>query len=239
MCTYDRAELLAEAIECFLRQTVPNLELVIINDREDQDIIFDHPQVKILNCKTRFANTGAKRKATAELATGQYLMFWDDDDIHLPGHTQSCLDRLKYFKNNNISRATHNWCYNGDDDGYILRPSRWVHTLLIDRKVYWEVGGHVELTADEDIAFIQRLLSHGKMSHYQIPFTAPTFIYRRVTGRSRISDAAPRTVTCDQRWQHVKEESDERNVKGRIVIEPRWDKDYQALADAALVRLRA
>jgi len=39
MITYDRPELLEEAIYCFLQQTYPHKELIILNDRAAWDAI--------------------------------------------------------------------------------------------------------------------------------------------------------------------------------------------------------
>ena len=234
MLTYDRPELLAEAVECFLRQTVTDSELVIVNDRAEQEIVVDHPRVRVINCDKRFGSTGEKRKYSAEQARGKYLMFWDDDDIHLPKHIEDCLTRLQYFKNKNISRAREYWVDVDNGRGYLPEISRWVHTLLIDRELYFKVGGHLPFVQNEDVAFIHRLLLAGKLSHFDFPFMTPTFIYRKLKSHARICSIESGELLHTERWQYVKDAADKRNVTGRIVIEPRWNKDYESLANAAL-----
>ena len=53
--TYGRPQCLEEAIFSFLTQDYQGeKELVILNDLADQTLIFDHPDVKIINVKKTF-----------------------------------------------------------------------------------------------------------------------------------------------------------------------------------------
>lgn len=237
MCTYDRPELLAEAVECFLRQTRDDIELLIVNDRHDQEIIVDHPRIRVINVPDRFQFLGTKRKFTAHHAHSKYLMFWDDDDIFLPQHVEHCFERLSYFRHNNISRASLQW----DDVGlhhYQLSKCRYVHTLLIDRDVYWSVGGHVDQTRNEDIAFIHKLLKAQVLSHFEIPYIAPDFIYRTNTGRCRISTLKSLEPQQELRWKMIEEEANQRHVTGKIIIEPQWKENYVMLAQQSLEKIK-
>lgn len=227
MCTYDRPELLEEAIECFLRQPEDDIELVIVNDRENQELVFEHPRVQITNVQTRFPNTGSKRKYAASLATGEFLMFWDDDDIHLPGHTARCFDLMQHFRGHRISRAQRYWQDTGSR--FHMQRARWVHTLCLHRDIYWGVGGHAEIVRNEDTAFIHRLLRAGELAHSAFPVDAPTFIYRQATGRARIC-SLPEGERHADRWAFVQGEADRRGVSGRIELHPRWATDYAARA---------
>ena len=80
----DGSQLIHEAVESFLRQTYPNKELLIINDAPNQRLIFNHPQVKVVNYSRRFLTLGDKRNAAVAASQGDYLLVWDDDDISLP-----------------------------------------------------------------------------------------------------------------------------------------------------------
>jgi len=232
MITYDRPELLEEAIYCFLQQTYPHKELIILNDRAEQTIIFDHPLVKVHNLKTRFTNTGEKRRHCASLATGDYLQFWDDDDIHLPWHMDDCLHRLQFFTKK-ISRAQNYWL-NLADNKYFLKTCKWVHTLTIHKNIYWSVDGHESATRNEDIRFIRKLLRNRLLSHYDLPIMRPSFIYNVVTGRVQITSCIKSEEDrCAERWAKVKEEAYLRNVQGDIILTPHWNHDYVARANAA------
>jgi glycosyltransferase involved in cell wall biosynthesis len=86
--TFARAYLLEEAIESFHRQDYPGeKELIICNDFIDQELIYDHPDVKVINLKERCKNLGEKKNITCSYATGDLLLTWEDDDIHLPSRS--------------------------------------------------------------------------------------------------------------------------------------------------------
>jgi len=225
LITYDRPELLEEAIECFLKQTYQNKELIIVNDRPEQKLVFNHPRVKIHNLQERFTCCGDKRKFSASLAQGEYIQFWDDDDIHLPWHIDDCITRLQYFTKP-VSRANYYW-NNFNGHHYVLKYSGWVHTLHIHRDLYKLSGGHKSITRNEDIDFIKTLLTKKLLSHYRIPPMEPSFIYNVVTGRSQITRCIEGNEDQHElRWQKVKDEADLRNLCGTINLVPHWKHDY-------------
>jgi hypothetical protein len=99
--TYGRVAQLEEAIESFLRQDYPGpKELIILNDYERQTLIFDHPEVRVINGPTRFHSVGEKYKAAAALAAHDLIVVWHDDDIYLShrlSYTVAHLDPTKTF----------------------------------------------------------------------------------------------------------------------------------------------
>src|SRR5207248_7600475 len=78
-------ELLEEAIQSFLLQEYPGeKELIVLNDFDQQRLVFDHPEVRILNVPRRFRTLGEKYNAAVALAAHDLLFVWEDDDIYLP-----------------------------------------------------------------------------------------------------------------------------------------------------------
>src|SRR5262249_36866731 len=59
-------------------------ELIILNDLDEQTLLFEHPQVQVVNVKRRFRTLGEKANAATALASHDLLFVWDDDDIYLP-----------------------------------------------------------------------------------------------------------------------------------------------------------
>ncbi|HEY0602798.1 MAG TPA: hypothetical protein VGD58_07800 [Herpetosiphonaceae bacterium] len=60
--TYARPELLEEAVYSFLQQEYPGLkELIVLNDYAEQTLMFDHPEVRVINLPWRFRTVGEKR----------------------------------------------------------------------------------------------------------------------------------------------------------------------------------
>ena len=83
--TYGRPRLLEEAIESFLRQDYTGAkELVVLNDHVEQQLIFDHPEVRIINSGERIVPVARKFNECVDLCNGEVLFPWDDDDIYLP-----------------------------------------------------------------------------------------------------------------------------------------------------------
>lgn len=91
MPTYGRApeqlHLLAEAVYWFTRQDYPpdRCELVILNDAPGQVLTCSAPGVRIVNLGERVPTLGEKRNRLIDLAAGEVLLPWDDDDVSLPG----------------------------------------------------------------------------------------------------------------------------------------------------------
>lgn len=82
--TYRRPELLCELLYCFHAQDWPNKELVIVSDEPAQELVYDHPDVRIINWPRRMSSLGLKRNFAVSQCTGEYIFHVDDDDLYLP-----------------------------------------------------------------------------------------------------------------------------------------------------------
>ena len=85
MPTADRREFLATSIACFLDQTYPWRELVVIDDGDQPiaDLVAGRPGMRYVRLAQRTV-LGTKRNIAAEIATGELLAHWDDDDWSHP-----------------------------------------------------------------------------------------------------------------------------------------------------------
>jgi glycosyltransferase involved in cell wall biosynthesis len=81
MPTANRRQFLPTAIGCFLDQTYPARELVVVDDGEDpiEDLIPDDARIRYIRLGQRTV-LGTKRNIAAEAARGELLAHWDDDD---------------------------------------------------------------------------------------------------------------------------------------------------------------
>jgi len=79
--TYQRHHLLEEAIESFLQQSDENSEMVVINDSNKVEYAFDHPRVRVINCKERFPSIAAKLEWGYKQCKYNYIYRLDDDDL--------------------------------------------------------------------------------------------------------------------------------------------------------------
>ena len=78
--TYERQEFLDEAIDSVLRQTVPDLEVVVVDDASPTPArVSPDPRVRLIR-RERNGGLSAARNTALESSKGRYVTFLDDDD---------------------------------------------------------------------------------------------------------------------------------------------------------------
>jgi len=85
MPTADRREFVAQALAQFLTQDYPHRELIIVDDGGDSvaDLIPREEKIRYLRLDRRSA-LGTKRNIACEIARGDLIAHWDDDDWRAP-----------------------------------------------------------------------------------------------------------------------------------------------------------
>ncbi len=85
MPTADRRAWVARAIAYFQRQDYPHRELIVLDDGEDRvaDLIPADPRIRYVALDGRLV-LGDKRNRACELARGEVIAHWDDDDWQAP-----------------------------------------------------------------------------------------------------------------------------------------------------------
>lgn len=110
----NREEKLIRAVNSILNQTFQNFEIIIVSDGCEktielyQGLYIDNPKVKGYKIPKQDYMSGAVRQAGLQVATGEYIIYCDSDDIYLPNHLQ--------FVNDNIEKL--DWCL-FDDNYYV------------------------------------------------------------------------------------------------------------------------
>jgi glycosyltransferase involved in cell wall biosynthesis len=96
MPTWNRRSFIPAAIDCWMKQTYENRELVILDDGEEpiEDLIPDDPRILYAFDQTH-RNTGEKRNRVNGLAQGEIICNWDDDDWSAPDRIQFQVDLLR------------------------------------------------------------------------------------------------------------------------------------------------
>jgi glycosyltransferase involved in cell wall biosynthesis/GT2 family glycosyltransferase len=81
MPTADRRSFIPQALECFLAQDYPNLELLVVDDGRDPvaDMLPTDERITYIRLDNRLS-VGAKRNLACERARGHFIVHWDDDD---------------------------------------------------------------------------------------------------------------------------------------------------------------
>lgn len=239
--TFGRAYLLEEAVESFLRQNYEGeRELIICNDFTEQEIVFEHPLVKVINLPERTKTLGEKRNITYRNSTGDLMITWGDDDIHLPGR---------------ITRMVNSLYKHGGDflfEGYFYilyanklyrEPGSTCGANIISRKLFDAVGGVPEKNTGEDVAFNDRIKAYLK-APLNTCYDDPQFLYRWSSDRVHISqfgeDKANKPTSYDLVLHHAKEYIKKGlEPAGRYVLKPHWSKDWLSEVKKATPRAPA
>ena len=230
--TYGRPHCLEEAIECFLKQDYAGKkELVILNDRDDQELIFDHPDIKIINLKERVVPLGRKHNECIKHCGGEVLMCWDDDDIFLP-------HRISYSISNMRNGIFHTRSGYSEDDAKqltIFPPHAVAHsTHAFNREIFDAVGGYPDTDhVAVDQMFMRKIYDRYGEYSTNVQDQDIFYIYRWKTVNTY------HTSDCDMETTNVsditKAKVDARIKSGeiptgRIVLNPRLSYDYAAVA---------
>jgi glycosyltransferase involved in cell wall biosynthesis/predicted O-methyltransferase YrrM len=95
MPTFNRPDFVPQAIRCFLRQTYPNKELIVVDDGDERaaaHVPMD-PSVRYVSVDRRMP-LGAKRNLGVDVSAGDVIAHWDDDDWYAPEYLSRVVARL-------------------------------------------------------------------------------------------------------------------------------------------------
>lgn len=171
MPTADRREFVGRALECFLAQDYEARELLILDDGVDRigDVVPDDPRIRYVELGERLV-LGAKRNRGCELAHGELIAHWDDDDWHAP-------HRLSY-QVGELERAAADLCgpsrllYASPPDrrawmyAYPQARQRWAAgNALLYRRSLWEHNRFPEVAVGEDTRFVWNGAARNLLVH--------------------------------------------------------------------------
>jgi hypothetical protein len=101
--THDRAATLATAVASVQRQTVADIEIIIVGDGPTPDVAAvaealagADPRVRFLICEKRSRDAGVNVDRAIHEARSERIFFNDDDDIWLPQHIEAIGPRLDH-----------------------------------------------------------------------------------------------------------------------------------------------
>lgn len=160
MPTRERRKFIPAAIDCFLAQTYPNKELIIIDDGPDRvsDLIPPGGLIRYYHIQER-RSVGEKRNIAINAAAGDYIAHFDDDDWSHPSRLKEQIKlligaqtsivgyRSMYFLDETNKRA---FVYMNDEELYALGTS------LLYSRAYWKGGKFPDKYVSEDNDFISR-----------------------------------------------------------------------------------
>jgi len=213
--TYKRHHLLEEAIQSFLSQDdLTDCEMVVINDNPEVDYIYDHPQVVIINHKTRFPSISAKLEWGYKQCKNDYIYRLDDDDLLMPYALRQTKGDILNHPGFDIYRSQGMYMFtNNKYDGIAGSVNNGnVYTKqYLDRITFPNTSSG----EDSDITFGHNSKIYTTPIHY-------TMIYRWGMGTFHVSGLGTQTN------EKILETADKilDDTKGDIVLHPHFVTDY-------------
>ena len=176
MPTADRRDFTALAIRKFHAQDYPNRELIILDDGADPvaDLARDQPGVRYFRLDRRGVTIGEKRNICCDIARGEVICIWDDDDWYAPARLRCQVLPIAYGQADMTGlRCDHLLCL---PSGEVWSVSDGIHrrmfesdvaggTIAFHRAVFEQVRfPHISLA--EDAALIRMARARGfKLEH--------------------------------------------------------------------------
>jgi hypothetical protein len=170
----ERAEMLEAALASFEAQTLADAEVVIVND--GAPVACDLARAHVVNLPPGPARTiGEKRNRGLEIARGEWVATWDDDDVSLPVRLEEALaategGRFEYVKSRTMWVADHDLRIAALHHGWCLP------TALVRRSAALALGGFPAVSYAEDHMLFEALWRAGRPN-------APGFEWRSYVHR--------------------------------------------------------
>lgn len=162
ICTFNRADLIAESINSVLNQTFRDFELIVVDDGSEDDtesVVSSFSDPRLRYVKQDNGGISKARNRGTDLARGRFIAVHDDDDLMLPTRLRSSLNAVRQGV-----RATFGSWINFDHDTgeFQINVSKKDFTPA----VVWEHGpapGHatwlVETTLMREVRYDEALTS--------------------------------------------------------------------------------
>lgn len=166
--TRMKPKLLYRAISCFLRQTYPNKELVIIYEDDDfytKDFLstISNPYIHIYEVKKSSSTTlGFLRNYAIQVSKGIYICQWDDDDWYHITRLQYQFEHLQRL--GKPACVLTQWLVfdSMEKKAYVSHNRLWEGSLLAQKNVV-DKFRYDNIRKGEDTSVIEKLNKSNKL----------------------------------------------------------------------------
>jgi glycosyltransferase involved in cell wall biosynthesis len=237
--TYKRSDYLIRAIDSVLNQNYPYIEIIVVDDngtgRQQEitkSIINKYDAVILI---TYNENKGAchARNIGAKKASGDVIMFLDDDDYYLPekvvvqckilesNKIDACLCAMKRIDDDkNIIISEENFPRGEDLKTYILNGNCFTSMIAIKRHVFNKIGGFSEISRFQDKFFMYKFYKNNlkaKLINEQL-FVLMEHKGERISlgNSSKISKALTILLQFEKNYFHILNKEEQAFVKKRF-----------------------
>ncbi len=99
--TYNRADFIGKTIESLLKQSYSNFEIIVVDDGSTdatQSIVEKITDERVFYFKKANAERGAARNFGANKSNGDYINFFDSDDLAYEHHLQTAYETITHYQ---------------------------------------------------------------------------------------------------------------------------------------------
>lgn len=225
--------MLREAVSCFLEQDYQNKELIILNNHPEP-LVCDLPQVTVYN-ESGYPTLGDCRNRLLELAGGEFVRTWDDDDLYMPW---AISQGVAHIGDAPAWKPLFSWGWEMEKDRAYLGGNKYeaswtTRADVVKRFGYMGLSGGNEHNSLEDGLQTLGGIKKGRVK--------PSYVYRWASGLCRISGSLDKNdlsaeTTRKRTVQWMQKNDDTGNG---IPIEPldlshywdRFERDFQKLKE--------
>jgi len=213
--TEGRVELLEEAIHSFLRQDyLGTKELIVLNDTEGQTLVYDHPEVQVVNVPRRFHSAAEKHNAAVGLASHDLIFLWPEGEICLPHRLSFTVAHLP--PQAVLWNADKVWLWNGEELSGPEPEAPHGDTLhgrsCFRRETFVKAHGYSHIETDY-ASELEALCAGEDPGAVHLQALEPAEVYSIRRGEGLNGHEHP---SAEIPW-------------GSILLRPRWRQDYGAL----------
>lgn len=207
---YKRSDYLRRAIESVMNQTYSKIEIIIVDDNAGNDyrnetkkIVSDLSfPVKVLYPKENLGGSLA-RNSGADIATGEFIAFLDDDDLYLPSNIEKKINKISNSESD--VGIIYSWAKgfgkfgSGLEWKKVYRGNRLFELfyygnicatsqILVRSKIFRKIGGFDQARGMQDSILLYKFFKNGYQIECVEDFGNLYFIDGQSSISSRVSD---------------------------------------------------
>ena len=221
--THGRFIFLQEAVSCFLQQDYKNKELIILNNHS-VSLQCDLPQVRIYN-EPGYPSLGDCRNRLLDLAKGDYVRTWDDDDLYMPWAISQGVEQIG---NHPAWKPKYSWSWRVDRDQINLNGNKYEASWTTRSEVARRFGYLGLSGGNEHNSLEWGLKEVGGIASSPVK---ASYVYRWGSTLCRISGSLNKTDLTEEttrrrteRWQKLNNDTGDGNPIEPVDLSGYWQK---------------
>lgn len=191
--TYGRYTQLCRAVSCFLAQDYQAKELIILNTHP-VPVVAPFPGVRVFN-EPNHNDLGSCRNRLLELAEGDFINTWDDDDWWFPWHLSQAMAKIGDYPG---WKPALSWFYQ-PHNGVAIPQGNAFEASIVFRKSEVEKHGYRPGQGDEHSP-----LFSIPIKVEDVPYEKMSYVYTWGMGMHHASGSLGSPLTLEQRVQQWK-----------------------------------